>query len=330
MSQRQQLERIMEIDKQIRLGNYPNADRMAEILEVSRRVIYNDRSFMIYRLGAPIEFDRERGGWYYTDKTWSLPGIYVTQGELMAFFLSLEISKRYIGTDLASPLRSAVDKISKTIKGAVSVDINALRSHYTFSEYSAMNIDTQFLLDLHQAILKRQKMWMRYYSMRKALITERVVCPYHIHNFRGDWFLIAYDSLSEDYRLFLIGRVREKKFLKETFERDESFSAEDWISSGFQLFAGEETEDVSIWFGPNKAQFIRERKWHPSQEIEEKADGSLILHMHTGGLIEVLNWVLQFGDHAEILRPDKLRQDLVETVKRINKRYGLGVENNQK
>lgn len=173
MSQRQQLERIMEIDKQIRLGNYPNADRMAEILEVSRRVIYNDRSFMIYRLGAPIEFDRERGGWYYTDKTWSLPGIYVTQGELMAFFLSLEISKRYIGTDLASPLRSAVDKISKTIKGAVSVDINALRSHYTFSEYSAMNIDTQFLLDLHQAILKRQKMWMRYYSMRKALITNK-------------------------------------------------------------------------------------------------------------------------------------------------------------
>ena len=74
MSQRQQLERIMEIDKQIRLGNYPNADRMAKILEVSRRVIYNDRSFMIYRLGAPIEFDRERGGWYYTDKTWSLPG----------------------------------------------------------------------------------------------------------------------------------------------------------------------------------------------------------------------------------------------------------------
>ena len=109
MSQRQQLERIMEIDRRIREGGYPNAEKLAEILEVSRRVIFNDRSFMIYRLGAPIAFDRERGGWYYTDKTWSLPGIYVTQGELMAFFLSLEIARRYIGTDIESPLRSAVD-----------------------------------------------------------------------------------------------------------------------------------------------------------------------------------------------------------------------------
>lgn len=84
MSQRQQLERIMEIDRRIRQWEYPNADRMAELLEVSRRVIYNDRSFMIYRLGAPIEFDRERGGWFYSDQTWILPGMMVTEGELMA------------------------------------------------------------------------------------------------------------------------------------------------------------------------------------------------------------------------------------------------------
>ena len=47
MSQRQQLERIMEIDRRIRNGDYPNAESMAEILEVSRRVIFNDREFMI-------------------------------------------------------------------------------------------------------------------------------------------------------------------------------------------------------------------------------------------------------------------------------------------
>jgi len=80
MSQRQQLERIMFIDRIIRDEEYPNADRIAEMLEVSRRVIFNDREFMINRLGAPIEFDRSRGGWYYTDKTWAMPGMIVTEG----------------------------------------------------------------------------------------------------------------------------------------------------------------------------------------------------------------------------------------------------------
>jgi len=49
----------MEIDRHIREGEYPNNDKLAKIPEVSRRVIFNDRSFIIYRLGALIEFDRE-------------------------------------------------------------------------------------------------------------------------------------------------------------------------------------------------------------------------------------------------------------------------------
>ena len=45
MSQRQQLERVFEIDRQIRAGEFPNADRLAEALEVGRRVIFKDREF---------------------------------------------------------------------------------------------------------------------------------------------------------------------------------------------------------------------------------------------------------------------------------------------
>lgn len=40
MSQRQQLMRIMEIDRQVRAGKYPNAESLATDLGVSRRVIY--------------------------------------------------------------------------------------------------------------------------------------------------------------------------------------------------------------------------------------------------------------------------------------------------
>ena len=323
MSQRQQLERIMEIDRRIREGAYPNAETMAESLEVSRRVIFNDRSFMIHRLGAPIAFDRERGGWFYTEKTWSLPGIYVTQGELMAFFLSLEITKRYIGTDLESPLRSAVDKIAKAVKGTVSVEINDLRSHYTFSEFNTISVDAQLLIDLHHAIRNRQQVWMRYYSANRGVMTERVVYPYHLYNFQGDWFLVAFDTFRSDFRIFLVGRIQEMKVLKDIFTWNEGFSAEDWIGSGFQLHAGEEAEEVAIWFSPNKAQFIRERKWHASQTIAEQPDGSLILHLKTGGLVEVRNWVLQFADNAEVLKPDKLREDVIKAIKKLSERYGM-------
>lgn len=53
-------------------AGYPTAEKLAEILEICRRVIFDDRSFMNYRFGGLIDFGR--GDWCYTDKTtWSLP-----------------------------------------------------------------------------------------------------------------------------------------------------------------------------------------------------------------------------------------------------------------
>ncbi len=321
MSQRQQLERIMAIDRSIRDDEYPNADRLAKKLEVSRRVIFNDREFMINRLGAPMEFNRARGGWYYTDKTWVLPGMIITEGELLAFFLSVEISKRFLGSSFESSLLSAVEKISKGVKGPVTVDLETLRSHYTFSGPTLISNNEKILLDLQHAITHRQSIWMRYFTAARGEYTERKVMPYHMHNYRGDWFLIGYDTFRNDFRIFLVGRIEKWKVLPEKFIRDETFNASDWIGNAFQLRGGSEVEDVSIWFSPQKAQFIRERLWHASQTIEEKPDGSLVLHMITGGLVEVRNWVLQFGSYAEVLFPESLRLDCIAEIEKMRSLY---------
>jgi predicted DNA-binding transcriptional regulator YafY len=321
MSQRQQLERIMVIDHSIRDGEYPNADRLANMLEVSRRVIFNDREFMINRLGAPIEYDRERGGWYYTNKTWVLPGMIVTEGELLAFFLSVEISKRFLGSSLESPLRSAVEKISKGVKGPVTVDLDTLHLHYTFSSPALVMSNEKILLDLQHAITHQHCIWMRYFTAGRLEFTERKVMPYHMHNYRGDWFLIGFDTLRTDFRIFLVGRIEKWKVLPEKFERDETFDASEWMGRAFQLFGGGEVEDVSIWFSPQKAQFIRERLWHASQRIDENSDGSLVLHMKTAGLLEVKYWVLNFGGGAEVLAPESLRQECITEIKQMQQVY---------
>lgn len=321
MSQRQQLERIMEIDRRIRAGEYPNAERMAQVLEVSRRVIFNDRDFMIHRLGAPIEFDREHGGWYYTDRTWLLPGMIVTEGELLAFFLSLEISRRFIGTELESSLRKAAEKISRVVKGSVSVDVEALRSHYAFSGPVLTVTNEQLLLDVHQAITNRSCLWMRYFTAARGEYSERKVMPYHMHNYQGDWFLIAFDTLRNEYRTFLVGRIDKWQVLPEKFERDENFSVAEQVGNAFQVIGDKEVLAVSIRFNPQKAQFIRERRWHSSQRIEEREDGSLVLHMQTAGVVEVKNWVLQFGADAEVLAPESMREECQKEIERMLKVY---------
>jgi predicted DNA-binding transcriptional regulator YafY len=321
MSQRQQLERIMAIDRSIRDDEYPNADRMGKMLEVSRRVIFNDREFMINRLGAPIQYDRKKGGWYYSEKTWVLPGMIVTEGELLAFFLSMEISKRFLGSNLESPLRSAVDKISKTVKGSVSIDVETLRSHYTFSGPALMTMNEQAIMDIHHAITNHQCLWMRYYTASRGEITERTVEPYHLSNIRGDWYLIAFDRLRKEYRNFLVGRIDDWELTSQKFQPDPNFSVKDWMGSAFHAERGGELTDVTIKFNPLTARYIRERNWHSSQKIEEKEDGSLILHLRTGGLKEVKRWVLQYGSGAEVLFPESLREDFKAEIRTMGNLY---------
>jgi predicted DNA-binding transcriptional regulator YafY len=325
MSQRQQLERIFEIDRQISAGEFPNADRLASKLEVSRRVIFKDREFMVYRLGAPIEYDREKGGWYYANETWILPNIMVSEGELLAFFLSVEIARRYIGTALEETLRSAVEKFSKNIKGPVSIDLETLRTHYTFASPVLAVTNEKALLDLHHAIQENQRIWMRYYTASRDEHTERKVSPYHLYNAQGDWYLIAFDDMRQKMRNFAIGRMEDWRVLDETFNRDPAFSVKNYMSSAFQTERGEEVAEVVIRFDNQQARYIRERCWHSTQQIEELPDGRLVLRLRTGGLGEAQRWVMQFGSHAEVLEPEGLREKIRQDIQFLEKIYDKDV-----
>ena len=317
MSQRQQLERIMEIDRRIRNGKFPTAGQLARDLEVSRRVIFNDRSFMIHRLGAPIGNDRGRGGWYYRDETWVLPGMIMTEADLLAFFLSIEVARRYLGTNMEQTLRSAVEKLAQQVDGSISVKLENLRSHYTFGGSSLLASNEQALLDLHQAISYSRRVWMRYYTASRDEHTERVVHPYHISNLRGDWYLVAFDELRQQFRSFAVGRIESWKLLPDQYERDPQFSIAQYLGAAFQAEHGSEALDVVVLFKPGTARYIRERSWHASQRIEDQPDGGLLVKFNTSGLGEVRRWVLQYGAEAEVLAPASLRDEVALEAQKL-------------
>ncbi len=321
MSQRQQLERVLEIDRQIRAGLYPNADRLAAELEVSRRVIFMDRQFMVERLKAPIIHDRKHGGWRYRDATWMLPSTMVSEGELLAFALGIEAARRAVGTALEAPLKSAVEKITRSLRGPVQVDLASLQRHCSFGSSSAVAVDERTLLSLLAAISESRSVRMDYFTAESNTSSRRVVDPYHLHHVNGAWYLIAFDYVRLKILTFHVGRIRSLEIKEQSFTRDPGFDAEQWLRSAFQAESGEEVVDFAIRFDDYQAVFIRDRVWHPSQRIEELPHGELILHFQSSSWGEVLRFVLQYGSHAEVLSPVELRHEVAVEVAVLNQRY---------
>jgi predicted DNA-binding transcriptional regulator YafY len=162
---------------------------------------------------------------------------------------------------------------------------------------------------------------MRYYTASRDEHTERVVHPYHLSNVRGDWYLIAYDEYRHNIRNFAISRIEEFKLLSKSYKRIPEFSVGEYMKSGFQAEHGGEVVEVTIHFSPQVARYIREKRWHDSQEIQNLDDGGLILKFQTSGLGEVKRWVLQYGSGAEVLEPVELRNEVRDEVRSMLVHY---------
>src|SRR5262245_14683979 len=98
------LERIAALDRALRAGSLPNSASLGRMLAVCPRTVQRDIAFARERLGAPIEFDARRNGYYYTDATYRIPHLTLTEGELVALFLAERVLRQYRGTPYAPAL----------------------------------------------------------------------------------------------------------------------------------------------------------------------------------------------------------------------------------
>ena len=64
--------RIQWIHKKILNNSYPNAQRLAERFRISHRQAQRDLDLLRRKLGAPLEYDMSRKGFYYT-QPYTLP-----------------------------------------------------------------------------------------------------------------------------------------------------------------------------------------------------------------------------------------------------------------
>jgi len=83
------------------------------------------------------------------------------------------------------------------------------------------------------------------------------------------------------------------------------------LRDSFGVHSGEGEFDVVIRFTARAADYIREKKWHPSQVLRDLKDGGAELKMKLSSLAEVQRWVLSWGGDAKVLKP----RELVESVR---------------
>jgi predicted DNA-binding transcriptional regulator YafY len=106
-------------------------------------------------------------------------------------------------------------------------------------------------------------------------------------------------------RWFRVDRIRKLEPKIAKFTREPNFDPSQYLNAIFQHEVGDGVVEIEIEFDAATAPYIRERKWHPSQQIVEHPDESLTLSMTVSGLNDIKRWVMSYGKGARVLSPPK-------------------------
>jgi len=305
------LERMLRIHQELKSGKYPNASSLARKMEVSTKTIHRDFDFMRDRMELPIEYDSSKFGYYYYQDVQAFPTMQITEGELIAVLIAEKAMEQYRGTNFEKPLLSAFRKMEASLPDTISLNLSDWEQTISFRTTAEPIIDLETFDLLAKATAQHKQLQLQYRKPGKRKAEQRIVDPYHLANINSEWFLFAYDHDRDDIRTFVPARIQSVQATGTKFTAPKRFSLEQRLRDSFGVHSGKGEYKVKIRFDSGVADYIREKRWHPSQEVKELKDGGLELRLKLSSLNEVQRWIMTWAGKAEALEP----KELVEAIK---------------
>lgn len=294
------------IFEKIRSGDFPNHRKLADELAVGQKTIQRDIEFMKDFMELPIEYNPTRYGFYFSSPVDNFPLLKLTEGELFAIFVGEKALESYIGTPFEQPLKNTFKKFAAGLSGELSFQWSELQNAISFKSMGTHPINPHLLQELVLAIRKRREITFDYRGLTDERFQRRRVQPYELGSVDHKWYLFAFDHKRNAIRTFVPARMQALQTSNVTFPKPRDFSANKHLQNSFGVFAGGNPVTIRILFDQFAAQLIRERQWHPSQQMLNRDDGRLELVLSLGSFEEIERWILSWGLRAQVLDPPEL------------------------
>lgn len=149
--------------------------------------------------------------------------------------------------------------------------------HIRFAPRKASGTDLFFgVLD---AIEEKKKIRFFYTHYEKKEITERIVSPLGLKEFKGFWYLVA--NGQKGIRVFGLDRISGLTKLLENADNPQDFSLDGYFKHcyGIVRFPDSEPQEIQIKMIPIKAAYYKANPLHHSQKIVEENSDYVIISL---------------------------------------------------
>lgn len=307
------------IDQQLRENRYPNCRTIARAFEVNPKTVHRDIEYLRDQLGAPIDFDPRRNGYYYTEPNYFLPAVPLRESEIFSFLVAEKVLQQYQNTAYYSQIQQVVEKIRRFLPEETA--LTEFTHLYEFQSAPASPVDAHHYALVEKALQEQRQIRLRYHSLHRDEINQRQVDPYYLLHKNGAWYFIGFCHERREIRMFALSRVMTVELTETNFTIPADFDKEKYLGDSFNLMREGAKFHVRLRFSSYQSRWITERTWHKTQQLTPQPDGSVVLELDVTGLADVQRWVLQYGSEVEVLEPPLLRAAIQAEIRKMAARY---------
>ncbi len=318
MAKKLAFERYVWFHGRLKQKKYPKLKELMEKFEISSRQASREIEFMRDFFSAPIEYSQEETGYYYSEEGFELPGIWVSEEEIVSMILSKQLSATIPDQKIKKKIHSFFDKIYSH----VDVDLQELEKKISLKNIRYYRVKPAIFESVVFGLTKNRKLKINYQSAYKRETRTRIIDPLHMLLYMGNWHLIAFCETRKETRNFVLSRISEVEILEDKIE--ERFKRKDihkLIEESYGIFFSGHKTEVTLRFSAEVAPLVKDQVWFPGQQLEEQKDSSIMLRFPVADFREVERDILQFGSGVEVLAPPELRRIIKETITKMNTIY---------
>lgn len=285
------------------------SSELADMLKVDQRTIQRDLNVLEDELSVPLTHDG-RGG-YSVDRFARLAPLGLSVDEARSLFLAIRLYVR--NTDECDPdALTALDKLAKALPSPMSDRFR--EAVETLSRRAVRAGYSEILRILTVGWAKGRRVSFSYRSA-KGHSSEIDLEPYFIEAMSHSTYVIGFSHGHKSVRVFKLERASKPRLLPYSFEMPDEFDVEDLLGPAWGVWIGGEKQDVILRFNPSVAINLLETRWHPSQVVEQLADGSCLVRMTVSDTVEIAAWIRGWGPEVEVLAPAELREQFLNEAR---------------
>lgn len=312
--------RLFKIEQAIQNLNYPNVEKLMDELEVSRRTILRDIDELKIYYNAPIEYDRYKKGYYYSDNTYFVKNMMLTESEVFAVTGILPLMERYNNTPLKKTILKVYDTLSQMLPNQVEVKTSFMNDVEFIADPIPV-IDENTFNSVFKATKLHLIMKFEYRSISATEYKPHELHPYKIYCQKGDWYVLGFSPKHNNYSTFTLARMKNI-VLDQNFDFDPEYSKKIHIDPNFGIWNNDNPpEKIELLFDKSINTYILERTWHKNQECHQNEDGSVYLSFTSNQDQETLFWVMKFGSKVKVLNPPSLKEKVIAELKNSLNNY---------